>query len=76
MVMPRPVYWSKVRKTGQKFEEQDTKYGKVYRVGKVDVEALRDALPVGEQVQVRVSRGGQTITLALDVAQRPTGRCG
>jgi hypothetical protein len=33
MVFPKPVYWSHVRKEGQKFEENDPKYGKVYHVG-------------------------------------------
>jgi hypothetical protein len=33
MIMPRPVFWSKVRKPGQPFEEQDPTYGKVYHVG-------------------------------------------
>lgn len=33
MVFPRPVYWTKVRKPGQPFVEQDPKYGKVYHIG-------------------------------------------
>lgn len=33
MVLPRPVYWSRVRAPGQPFSEQDPKYGKVYHAG-------------------------------------------
>lgn len=43
-------------------------------VGTLD--ALRDRLTVGAQVQLSVVRGGQAHTVALDVAQRPAGRCG
>ena len=32
-VFPKPVYWSRVRESGQPFTEQDTKYGKVYHTG-------------------------------------------
>jgi hypothetical protein len=31
--LPRPVYWSHVRKEGQQFQETDPTYGKVYHVG-------------------------------------------
>jgi hypothetical protein len=31
--LPRPVYWSHVRQTGQQFVENDPKYGKVYHIG-------------------------------------------
>jgi hypothetical protein len=31
--LPRPVYWSHVRKDGQQFMESDPQYGKVYHVG-------------------------------------------
>lgn len=31
--LPRPVYWSQVRKDGQQYMENDPKYGKVYHVG-------------------------------------------
>lgn len=43
-------------------------------VGTLDM--LRDRLTVGAQVQLSVVRGGQAHTVALDVAQRPAGRCG
>jgi len=33
MILPRPVFWSKVKKGAQQFEEQDPTYGKVYHVG-------------------------------------------
>ena len=33
MVFPRPVYWTHVRKDGQKFIENHPVYGKVYHVG-------------------------------------------
>ena len=33
LVFPRPVYWSKVRSDGAKFDSSHPKYGKVYRVG-------------------------------------------
>jgi S1-C subfamily serine protease len=42
-------------------------------VGTLD--ALRDLLQVGAQVQVTVARGGQAQSLSLDVAPRPGGRC-
>jgi hypothetical protein len=32
-VMPHPVYWSQTRVDGQRFIENDPKYGKVYHVG-------------------------------------------
>jgi hypothetical protein len=32
MVFPRPVYWSKVRTSGQQFTGQDSKYGRVYHI--------------------------------------------
>jgi hypothetical protein len=32
-IFPRPVYWSHVRKDGQRFEENDATYGKVYHAG-------------------------------------------
>jgi hypothetical protein len=38
MMLPRPVFWSKVKKTGQSFEENDPAYGKVYHVGSKDEE--------------------------------------
>jgi hypothetical protein len=31
--LPRPVFWSQVRKEGQQFQENDATYGKVYHVG-------------------------------------------
>ena len=40
------------------------------------LDALRDALQVGAQVQVVVLRGGQPVQLALHVAERPGQRCG
>lgn len=43
-------------------------------VGTLD--ALRDRLTVGARVQLSVARGGQAHTVALEVAQRPGGRCG
>jgi len=33
MVFPRPVYWTKVRQSGQDAVEQNPQYGKVYHVG-------------------------------------------
>jgi hypothetical protein len=30
--LPRPVYWSQVKQSGQQFNESDPKYGKVYHV--------------------------------------------
>jgi hypothetical protein len=38
--------------------------------------ALRDRLLVGTKVSVLVSRGGSGHELSLEVAQRPTPRCG
>ena len=43
-------------------------------VGTLD--ALRDLLQVGAQVQVTVARGGQVQSLSLEIAPRPSGRCG
>lgn len=40
------------------------------------LEALRDQLQVGAQVRVLVSRGGTGHEVSLEVAQRPTSRCG
>ena len=39
------------------------------------LDALRDALQVGADVSVLVSRGGQAVTLTLGVAPRPGARC-
>jgi S1-C subfamily serine protease len=36
---------------------------------------LRAALPVGVRIPLQVSRGGQPLTLAVDVAERPQSRC-
>jgi hypothetical protein len=33
MVLPRPVYWTRVRNEGQPFSENHPKYGKVYHTG-------------------------------------------
>jgi hypothetical protein len=33
MVLPKPVYWTRVRKEGQPFTENHPKYGKVYHTG-------------------------------------------
>jgi hypothetical protein len=33
MIMPRPVYWSRVRTEGQTFREKTSAYGDVYHVG-------------------------------------------
>ena len=33
MAMPRPVYWSHVKKEGQQFQETDPKYGSAYHIG-------------------------------------------
>jgi len=38
--------------------------------------ALRDRLQPGTHVDVRVSRGGHAHELTLDIAERPTRRCG
>jgi S1-C subfamily serine protease len=40
------------------------------------LDALRDQLQVGSRAQLSVVRGGQAHEVALDVAQRPGGRCG
>ena len=40
------------------------------------LEALRDLLQVGAQVQAVVVRGGQRAELTLDVIQRPGSHCG
>ncbi len=42
-------------------------------VGTLD--ALRDLLQVGAQVQLTVARGGQAQSLSLEIAPRPGGRC-
>lgn len=42
-------------------------------VGTLD--ALRDLLQIGTQVQLTVARGGQPKSLSMDVAPRPDGRC-
>jgi S1-C subfamily serine protease len=42
-------------------------------VGTLD--ALRDLLQIGTQMQLTVARGGQLQSLSLDVAPRPDGRC-
>ncbi len=36
MVLPKPVYWTKVRQPGQPFKEEDPKYGTVYHTGSRD----------------------------------------
>ena len=36
LINPRPVYFSKVRKTGQPWTEQDPRFGKVYHAGTAD----------------------------------------
>ncbi len=36
--LPRPVYWSHVQEPGQKFIEDEPKYGKVYHVGSKEEE--------------------------------------
>jgi hypothetical protein len=44
VMFPKPVYWSKVRRPGQPFEEQDATYGNVYHTGDAaDVQQLLDA---------------------------------
>ena len=40
------------------------------------LDALRDLLQIGARLRVAVVRGGQGQELWLDVAQRPTSRCG
>ncbi len=40
------------------------------------LDALRDLLKVGAQVRVLVSRGGTPHEVSIEVAQRPTSRCG
>ena len=50
----------------------------IVQVGSVAVgtlDALRDRLQVGAQVQLTVARGGQAQSLSLEVAPRPDGRC-
>jgi S1-C subfamily serine protease len=42
-------------------------------VGTLD--ALRDLLQIGTQVQLTVARGGQAQSFSMDVATRPDGRC-
>ena len=37
-VMPRPVFWSQTREAGQKFIDNDPKYGKVYHVSTAEDE--------------------------------------
>ena len=41
-----------------------------------NLDALRELLQVGAQVRVLVARGGQRHELSLEVAQRPSSRCG
>ncbi|MGD1031813.1 MAG: hypothetical protein ABSA05_11815 [Opitutaceae bacterium] len=44
LINPRPLYYSKVRRPGQPFTEQDPKYGTVYHVGNAeDVVRMMDA---------------------------------
>jgi hypothetical protein len=44
ILFPRNVYWSKVRKEGQPFTEQDPSFGRVYHTGSTDdVQKLMDA---------------------------------
>ena len=44
IMFPRNVYWSKVRKPGQAFSENDPVYGKVYHTGSTeDVQKMMDA---------------------------------
>jgi len=44
ILWPRDVYWSKVRKPGQPWSEQDAVYGKVYHTGSADdVQRMLDA---------------------------------
>jgi hypothetical protein len=44
ILFPKNVYWSKVRKPGQPFEESDPAYGKVYHTGSTeDVQKMLDA---------------------------------
>jgi S1-C subfamily serine protease len=50
----------------------------IVQVGSVAVatlDALRDLLQIGAQVQLTVARGGQAQSLSLDVAPRPAARC-
>jgi len=42
----------------------------------ISIDALRDLLQVGAQVRVLVSRGGSSHEVSLEVAQRPSSRCG
>ncbi|HEX6464010.1 MAG TPA: hypothetical protein VFZ98_06150 [Vicinamibacterales bacterium] len=44
ILFPKNVYWSKVRRPGQPFEESDPAYGKVYHAGSTeDVQKMMDA---------------------------------
>jgi hypothetical protein len=44
ILFPKNVYWSKVRRPGQPFEESDPVYGKVYHAGSAeDVQKMLDA---------------------------------
>jgi len=44
IMWPKRVYWSKVRQSGQPFEENDPVYGKVYHTGSAeDVQKMMDA---------------------------------
>lgn len=44
ILWPKDVYWSKVRKQGQPWSEQDAAYGKVYHTGSADdVQRMLDA---------------------------------
>ena len=44
ILFPKNVYWSKVRKEGQPFTEQDPSFGRVYHAGSAeDVQKLMDA---------------------------------
>ncbi len=50
----------------------------IVQVGSVAVatlDALRDLLQVGAQVQLTVARGGQAQSLSLEIASRPRGPC-
>lgn len=40
------------------------------------LEALRERLQVGAQVQIAIARGGRAQTLAMQVAERPHAHCG
>jgi hypothetical protein len=44
ILFPKTVYWSKVRKEGQPFSEQDPAFGRVYHTGSADdVQKMMDA---------------------------------